>query len=170
MNDIVVYGGFFKMGTNDNTIYYNRDICIECARAFFDAACLIERQHQDSEFMDEMLAPYSVNLMLSCELYYKYLLIPHIDAIPPNRFKTHSIEALHKMLTEHEPDIAKRIENLYASTHNEATPIFLSFEKILEKNKENFVDFRYLYELNKEKHMYSTDMAIIVRALQQVCE
>lgn len=150
-----------------NTI--DRKMCKVSADAFFDVACFIESVPEYLEFKGNMLSPYSVNLMLSCELYYKYLLLPSVQQIHMRRFKTHSIESLHQLLWENDSETADRIKELYYLECGVNPPLH-SFEEVLHLNANNFEEFRYLFERNKRKVFYSTDISSIARALRQVSD
>ncbi len=66
------------------------------------------------------------------------------------------------------PEIASRIEKLYYLDCEDNA--IHSFENVLRLNENNFQEFRYLFEREKRKIMYSTDVARVVRVLKCVCE
>lgn len=152
-----------------NKLSLDRELCKKSASAFLEAARLIDNQPEYWEFKEIMIAPYTVDLMMACELYYKYLLIPYIQNISDNRFMTHSILSLHNLLIEVDSKKAEMIEIQY---NNEAQnfAFFRPFIEVLKLNDMNFNDFRYLFERNKNKAMYSTYVSMLVRALKKVCD
>ena len=120
------------MGSLENN-NIDRELCKKSANAFYRAACLIESIPEFMEFKDEMLSAYAVNLMLSCELYLKYILLSEIENIAKKRFKTHSLVILYTLLKEYLPEIASRTEKLYYLDCEDNA--IHSFENVLRLNE-----------------------------------
>ena len=146
----------------------DRNICKITAEAFFRTACAIDDMPSYKEFKNEMWAPFSVNLMLSCELYLKYLLFPYIE-LKSNEYKTHNIKKLFEKLELYNERLVNKIRGYYNDSFIDGKP-FHELNDVLELNKNNFVDFRYLHERDSRIAMYSTDIAAVVRSLKRICD
>ena len=148
----------------------DRKMCKRTADAFFRTACMIDNEPTYMEFKNDMLAPFAMNLMFSCELYIKYFLCSYVD-LNDNRYRRrgHDIQFLFEELEKFDVDITKKVRKNYNASFPDGKP-FRELNKVLELNNNNFKDFRYIYEYTSRKAMYSTDVAALVRSFRKACD
>ena len=152
---------------SQNNSSFNKELCKKDALAFFDTAVLIDEAPRDSEFLNEMLCPYTVNLMFSCELFLKYLYYYSCS----RTVKGHNIKCLYCELCDIAPLIAEKIEKEYYNNvgENGDDPKLFKLDRVLSMCKNNFEDFRYLHEGKKGTYeMHTTCMFAFASALKEV--
>ena len=146
----------------------DRNRCKESADAFFDMACMIDNDPRYWEFKNEMLVPYVVNLMFACELYFKYLLMPYIDfSIKKN--KIHRIKELYDWLQSNNPKAADKLMLFYNKSFGSSTS-FHELIEVLNMYNNAFDEYRYIYETQDNKKLYSTEIAALARSLKRLAD
>lgn len=93
---------------------------------------------QSMRFLIEYMAPCTMNLSLSCELYLKALIATEMNNKAP---KTHLLELLFEQLSVRFAKMREEIEAEY-----KAFSPRLSFEDCISVHNNAFVDWRYYYE------------------------
>ena len=152
-----------------NTSNFNINSCKDNAKQFYNASVLIAESSKDIEWLQDVIVSYTVNIILSCELYLKALLFPHLSNISEQEYRTHKISELYNLLKKHDENITDQIENIfYKSEFEDRTQNTLNL--VLSLCDDSFIAFRYSFENNKLKTVHLSGINTFVKALMEVCD
>jgi hypothetical protein len=117
----------------------NLDLMKSNANAFYKAAerCNEQKQLPNGE-IDWLVVPVIVNLVLSVELYLKYLIAKNIASYESKLIKEHDLSKLFALL-----DSTTQNEIINANNYDKN-----KFKEILDKHSKVFIEWRYLHEQN----------------------
>lgn len=133
--------------------------CLSNADDFFEVASYIDNQKNMFEY--KYLSVLVTNLSFACELYLKFLLLKS-DRNNEYTIRMHNLKDLFSALKTISPDVYLQVvERFESGLHTR------SVEELLNMDGNSFVDFRYLYELDKSKAVHITELGSFARALKE---
>lgn len=138
----------------------NLELMKSNARIFYKAAerCNEKRPLPNGK-IDWLVVPVIVNLSLSAELYFKYLIAKNI--IPPDEpelIREHELSKLFNLL---DPTTQNDIIN--ANNYDEE-----KFKELLNKHSKAFIEWRYLHEQNQNMHADTLFLANLIQSLESI--
>lgn len=125
---------------------------------------LREMNHNTVSFLYYYMAPCTVELALSCELFIKAIIAIDNNG---NIRRGHCINNLYKQLSKKRKDCIREKYKGYISNHSEIKSL-VELEKCLKIHNNAFVEWRYYFEKGKKNSVEPSSLYFLALSLHDV--